>query len=202
KIAHPILIGRRSVIDKRIKRYGLRLRRDEHFTNVDPEDDPRYREYWEEYRQMLGRQGVTAQYAKLEMRRRTTLIGAMLIRKGEADGMICGTISATGRHLKYVERVLGRQAGASVFAGMSALLLPGRTLFLADTHVNMDPSAEELAEITLLAAEGVRSFGIEPKVALISHSNFGSSHAPSALKMRRAVELVRERAPELEIDGE
>ncbi|HEY0939395.1 MAG TPA: NADP-dependent malic enzyme [Steroidobacter sp.] len=202
KLAKPILIGRRSVIDKRIQKYGLRLKRDEHFTNVDPEYDPRYREYWEEYRRLMGRQGVTAQFAKLELRRRTTLIAAMLMRKGEGDCMICGTISSSARHLKYVDRVLGKKPGTTVYGAMSALVLPGRQLFIVDTHVNLDPSAEQLAEITLLAAEEVRNFGIEPKVALISHSNFGTSDAPSAVKMRRVLELVRAHAPELEIDGE
>jgi len=202
KLGRPILIGRRAVIDKRIQKYGLRLKRDEHFTNVDPENDPRYREYWEDYRRLMGRQGVTAQYAKLEMRRRTTLIGAMLMKKGEGDGLICGTISSSGRHLKYVDRVLGKKPGTSVYGAMSALVLPGRQLFIVDTHVNLDPTAEELAEITVLAAEEVRNFGIEPKIALISHSNFGTSSAPSAVKMRRVLELVRAQAPHLDIDGE
>jgi len=202
KLARPILIGRRGVIDKRIKDYGLRLRRDEDFTVVDPENDPRYREYWEDYRRLMARNGVTARYARLELRRRTTLIASMLLRKGEGDGMVCGTISATTRHLRYVDRIIGRQPGASVYAGMSALILPDRQLFLADTHMNLDPTAEQLAEITIMAAHGVRRFGIDPKIALLSHSNFGSSNAPSALKMRRTLALVRARAPELEIDGE
>jgi malate dehydrogenase (oxaloacetate-decarboxylating)(NADP+) len=202
KIGQPILIGRRAVIDKRIQKYGLRLKRDEHFTNVDPEYDPRYREYWEDYRRVMGRQGVTAQYAKLEMRRRTTLIAAMLLKKGEGDGLICGTISSSGRHLKYVDRVLGKKPGTTVYGAMSALVLPGRQLFIVDTHVNLDPTAEQLAEITVLAAEEVRNFGIVPKIALISHSNFGTSNAPSAVKMRRVLELVRAAAPELDIDGE
>ncbi len=141
KLGRPILIGRRAVIDKRIQKYGLRLKRDEHFTNVDPENDPRYREYWDDYRRLMGRQGVTAQYAKLEMRRRTTLIGAMLLKKGEGDGMICGTISSSSRHLKYIDRVLGKQPGTSVYGAMSALVLPGRQLFIVDTHVNIDPTA-------------------------------------------------------------
>jgi malate dehydrogenase (oxaloacetate-decarboxylating)(NADP+) len=202
KLVRPVLVGRPAVIDKRISQYGLRLKRDEHFTTVDPEHDSRYREYWEEYRRLMGRRGVTTQYAKLELRRRTTLIAAMLLKKGEGDGMICGTISATARHLRYIERVIGRQPGASVFAAMNALVLPGRQIFLADTHVNLDPTAEQIAEITLMAAEGVRRFGITPKVALVSHSNFGSSDAPSALKMRKALELIRGLAPDLEIDGE
>ena len=202
KLARPVLIGRRGVIDMRIKKYGLRLKRDEHFVNIDPENDPRYREYWEDYRRLMGRQGVTAQYAKLEMRRRSTLIASMLLKKGEGDGMICGTSSSVQRHLRYVDRVLGRASGTSVYATMSALVLPGRQIFIVDTHVNLDPTAEQLAEITVMAAEGVRRFGIEPKVALISHSNFGSSDAPSAQKMRSVLDLVRARAPQLEIDGE
>jgi malate dehydrogenase (oxaloacetate-decarboxylating)(NADP+) len=202
KLARPVLIGRRGVIDMRIKKYGLRLKRDEHFVNIDPENDPRYREYWEDYRRLMGRQGVTAQYAKLEMRRRSTLIASMLLKKGEGDGMICGTSSSVVRHLRYIDRVLGHAPGASVYATMSGLVLPGRQLFIVDTHVNLDPTAEQLAEITVMAAEGVRSFGFEPKVALISHSNFGSSDAPSAQKMRRVLDLVRARAPQLEIDGE
>jgi malate dehydrogenase (oxaloacetate-decarboxylating)(NADP+) len=126
----------------------------------------------------------------------------MLLKKGEADGMICGMISAPTRHLRYIERIIGRRSGVSVFGAMSALILPGRQLFIVDTHVNLDPSAEQLAEITLMAAQGVRRFGVEPKVAQLSHSNFGSSDAPSALKMRTVLELLRERAPQLEIDGE
>ncbi|HEY4365711.1 MAG TPA: NADP-dependent malic enzyme [Steroidobacteraceae bacterium] len=202
KLARPILVGRPQVIEKRLHDYGLRLKHGEHFTIVNPEQDSRYREYWEEYRSMMARHGVTKQYSKLEMRRRTTLIAAMLLKKGEADGMICGTISTPVRHLKYIERVLGHQAGTSVFATMSALVLPGRQLFLADTHINLDPTAEQIAEITIMAAQGVRRFGIEPKVALLSHSNFGSHETPSALKMRHALDLIRARAPELEIDGE
>ena len=202
RIARPVLVGRRGVIEKRIRDYGLRLQRDEHYTVVDPEGDPRYREYWQDYRRLMARRGVTAQYAKLELRRRSTLIAAMLLKKGEADGMICGMISAPTRHLRYIERIIGRRSGVSVFGAMSALILPGRQLFIVDTHVNLDPSAEQLAEITLMAAQGVRRFGVEPKVALLSHSNFGSSDAPSALKMRTVLELLRERAPQLEIDGE
>jgi malate dehydrogenase (oxaloacetate-decarboxylating)(NADP+) len=202
KLVRPILVGRPAVIEKRLARHGLRLKAGEHFTIGNPEHDERYREYWEEYRRLMGRRGVTAQYAKLEMRRRTTLIASMLLKKSEADGMICGTVSASPRHLRYIDRVIGHRPGASVYGAMNALLLPGRQIFIADTHVNLDPTAEELAEITIMAAESVRRFGIEPKIALLSHSNFGSSDAPSAVKMRRALELVRARAPQLEIDGE
>jgi malate dehydrogenase (oxaloacetate-decarboxylating)(NADP+) len=134
--------------------------------------------------------------------RRRTLIGAMLLHKGEGDGLICGTSSTTARHLHYIDRVIGKRPGASVYAAMNALVLPNRQVFLVDTHVNLDPTAEQIAEITTMAADAVRRFGVEPKVALLSHSNFGSSEAPSALKMRHALALLRERAPELEVDGE
>lgn len=201
-IARPILVGRAAVIENRLKRYGLRLELGRDLLIVNTEQDARYAEYSEEYRQLMARRGVTAKYAKLEMRRRTTLIAAMLLKKGEGDGLICGTISTTALHLKYIDDIIGRAPGSTVYAGMNALLLPNRQVFLADTHVNLQPTAEQIAEITLRAAEGVRRFGIQPKIALLSHSNFGSSDAPSALKMRRALELVRAQAPELEIDGE
>jgi malate dehydrogenase (oxaloacetate-decarboxylating)(NADP+) len=202
KVARPVLVGRPAVIENRVQRFGLRLRPNEHYTVVNPERDARFDEYWQEYRAMMARKGVTAQFARLEMRRRTTLIAAMLLKKGEADGMICGTISTTARHLTYIDNVLGRQPNAQVYAAMSALILPGRQVFLADTHVNLDPDAEQIAEITLMAAEGVRRFGVVPKVALLSHSNFGGSDAPSALKMRAALQLIRALAPKLDIDGE
>ncbi|MDM4772987.1 NADP-dependent malic enzyme [Solimonas sp. SE-A11] len=202
KLARPVLVGRPGVIEERIKRYGLRLKLGEHLTVVNTEHDPRYREYWQEYLQLMERRGVTEQYARLEMRRRTTLIAAMLLRKGEGDGMICGTISTTARHLQYIDRVLGKKPGHSVYAAMNALILPNRQLFLVDTHVNLDPTADQLAEITRMAAEEVCRFGIKPKVALLSHSNFGSSDSPSALKMRQTLALLREQAPEMEVDGE
>jgi len=202
QLARPVLVGRPAVIEGRIRRHGLRLRLGEELTVIDTECDRRYREYWAEYHQLMARSGVSAPYARLEMRRRTTLIAAMLLRKGEGDGMICGMVSTTARHLQYIDRVLGRKPGVGLYAAMNALILPGRQLFLVDTHVNLDPSAVELAEITCMAAEEVRRFGIVPKVALLSHSNFGSSDAPSALKMRQALALLREREPALEIDGE
>ena len=202
KLATPILVGRPAVIDRGIKRHGLRIRHGEHFSIVNPEHDERYREYWQAYHEITERAGVTAQYAKLEMRRRTTLIAAMLLRKGEADGLICGTISINARHLRYIEQVIGRRAGVNVYGAMSGLILPGRQVFLVDTHVNLDPSAVQLAEITQLAAEQLCAFGLSPKVALLSHSNFGGSEAPSAVKMRAVLALLRERAPGLEVDGE
>jgi malate dehydrogenase (oxaloacetate-decarboxylating)(NADP+) len=202
KLATPILVGRPSVIERALKRHGLRLRIGEDVTVVNPEHDERFREYWQTYQRMTERAGVTAQYARLEMRRRTTLIAAMLLKKGEADGLICGTISTTGRHLHYIDQVLGHRPGASVYGTMTGVILPGRQVFMVDTHVNLDPTAEQLMELTRLAAEQLSAFGLVPKVALLSHSNFGSSNAPSALKMRAVLALLRARMPELEVDGE
>jgi malate dehydrogenase (oxaloacetate-decarboxylating)(NADP+) len=202
KIAFPILVGRPAVIQQRITRYGLRLLAGQDFTVVNPEFDERYRDYWQTYHQMQARKGITAQSAKLEMRRRPTLIGAMLVKKGEARGLICGTISTTHRHLHFIDQIIGKRENATVYGAMNALLLPGRQIFLVDTHVNYDPTPEQLAEITIMAAEEVRRFGIEPKIALLSHSNFGSSKEPSAQKMRDTFEILKVRAPDLEIDGE
>ena len=202
QIASAILIGRPAVIEQRIARYGLRLRAGSDYMVVNTENDRRYREYCVEYHQLMCRRGVTMQYARLEMRRRNTLIGAMLLRHGEAQGMLCGTISSTHRHLEYIDQVIGKRGGAKVYAAMNGLILPGRQLFLVDTHVNADPNADELAEITLMATEEIRRFGVMPKVALLSHSNFGSSDNPSAVKMREALALIRRRDPTLEIDGE
>ncbi|SAL48177.1 malic enzyme [Caballeronia choica] len=202
KLAKPMLIGRPVVIEQRIARYGLRLVAGRDDTVVDTDHDERYRVFWQEYHKMMSRKGITAQMAKLEMRRRTTLIGAMLVKRGEADGMICGMVSTTHRHLHFIDQVIGKKKGCNVYAAMNALVLPGRQIFLVDTHVNVDPTAEELAEITIMAAEGVRRFGIEPKVALQSHSNFGTSNAPSAQKMRDVLAILRVRAPHLQVDGE
>ncbi len=202
QIAHPILIGRPAVLKRRIERFGLRLRLDENVEFVNPENDDRYRDYWRTYHQLSMRKGVSEQFAKLEMRRRLTLIGAMMVYKGHADGLICGTIGTPHLHLTYIDQMIGRRPGANVYAAMNALVLPGRQVFLVDTHINYDPSAEELAEITLMAAEELERLGIEPKVALLSHSNFGSSEAPSAIKMRDTLAILRQRAPTLEVDGE
>ena len=202
KLAKPILIGRPAVIEQRIARYGLRLVAGQDYTVVNTDHDARYRDFWQEYHKMMSRKGITEQMAKLEMRRRTTLIGAMLVKKGEADGMICGTVSTTHRHLHFIDQVIGKKKGRNVYAAMNGLVLPNRQIFLVDTHVNVDPTPEELAEITIMAAEEVRRFGIEPKIALVSHSNFGSSHAPTAQKMRDTLALLRERAPDLQVDGE
>jgi malate dehydrogenase (oxaloacetate-decarboxylating)(NADP+) len=202
KLATPIVIGRPAVIEQRIAQYGLRMRVGTDLTLVNPDQDSRYRECWQAYHRMMSRRGVTEQFAKLEMRRRSTLIGAMLLHRGDADGMICGTIGHTKTHLEYIDSVLGRRPGCGVYAAMNALILPGRQLFLADTHVNVDPTAQQLAEIAKLAADEVRRFGVVPKVALLSHSNFGSSDSASAVKVREALAVLRQLAPELEVDGE
>jgi malate dehydrogenase (oxaloacetate-decarboxylating)(NADP+) len=202
KLAKPILIGRPAVIEQRIARYGLRLVAGQDYMVVNTDHDERYRDFWQDYHKMMSRKGITEQMAKLEMRRRTTLIGAMMVEKGEADGMICGTVSTTHRHLHFIDQVIGKKEGAKVYAAMNALVLPNRQIFLVDTHVNVDPTPEQLAEITIMAAEEVRRFGIEPKVALLSHSNFGSSNAPTAQKMRDTLAILRERAPGMQVDGE
>ena len=201
-LALPILIGRPSVIEKRIARFGLRLQPGVNFHIVNPEWDERYRDYWQEYHRLTERRGVSAQYAKIEMRRRHTLIGAMLIYKGDADGMICGTFGTHALHLHYVDQVIGKRVGVNNYYAMNVLMLPKRTVFICDTYVNHDPTPEQIAEMTLLASEELRRFGLTPKVALLSHSSFGSSDAPAALKMRKALAIINERAPELEVEGE
>ena len=202
KLAYPILIGRPAVIERCIDRYGLRVRPGADFELVNPEFDQRYREYWEEYHRLTERRGVSPQYARLEMRRNNTLIGAMMIHRGEADGMICGTFGTHESHLHYIDQVIGRRPGIEHYYAMNLLLLPQRTVFICDTYVNFDPSAEQLAEMTVLAAEQIRRFGITPKVALLSHSSFGSGDSPTAQKMRSALALIEKVAPDLEIEGE
>jgi malate dehydrogenase (oxaloacetate-decarboxylating)(NADP+) len=202
KLARPILVGRPAVLERRIERFGLRLKAGEHFDVVNPEWDPRYRDYWTEYHRLTERRGVSVQYAKIEMRRRHTLIGAMMMHKGEAEGMICGTFGTHGLHLHYIDQVIGLQPGVRHYYAMNILMLPRRTVFICDTYVNVDPSPEQIAEMTRLASEEIRRFGLEPRVALLSHSSFGTSDAPSAAKMRAALALIRERQPDLEVDGE
>ena len=202
KLARPTLIGRPEVIATRIEKFGLRLEAGRDYDLVNTENDPRFRDYWQTYHALTERKGVTAQLAKIEMRRRLTLIAAMLLHKGEVDGMLCGTWASTAMHLQYIEQVIGFREGAKTFACMNGLILPGRQVMLVDTHVNYDPSAEQLAEITVMAAEEMKRFGMRPKAALLSHSNFGSSNQPSAVKMRDALQLLRQRAPWLEVDGE
>jgi malate dehydrogenase (oxaloacetate-decarboxylating)(NADP+) len=201
-IAYPILVGRPAVIEQRIAKLGLRIRAGVDFELVNPEDDVRYREYCNEYHRLMQRRGVTLDSAKREMRRRNTLIAAMLVRMNSADAMLCGTISQPLHHLPYIDQVIGQRPGASLYAAMNILMLPRHTLFICDTHVNLDPNAEQIAEMTLLAAEEVRRFGLVPKVALLSHSSFGSHDNASARKMSRARELLEQLAPELEVEGE
>ena len=209
-LARPMLIGRPAVIQARAQAFGLRLREGADYDVVNVEHDERYRDFWMTYHRMTERKGVTVQVAKIEMRRRLTLIGAMLLHKGQVDGLLCGTWGTTTNHLHYIDQVIGKRQGGSprtrqdvqVYACMNGLVLPGRQVFLVDTHVNADPSAEELAEITAMAAEEMQRFGIEPRAALLSHSNFGTSDHASALKMRRTLALLREQAPWLQVDGE
>jgi malate dehydrogenase (oxaloacetate-decarboxylating)(NADP+) len=201
-LARPTLIGRPAIIAQRIEKFGLRLKEGQDYDVVNVEQDLRYRDFWQTYHRMAERKGITAQVAKIEMRRRLTLIGSMLLHKGDVDGMICGTWGTTAMHLHYIDQVIGRREGVCTYACMNGLLLPDRQVFLVDTHVNYDPDARQLAEITIMAAEEMMRFGIKPKTALLSHSNFGSSNQPSAVKMRETLELLRARAPWLEVDGE
>ncbi len=210
-IARPILIGRPAIIRQRIERFGLRLEEGRDYDVVNTEMDDRYRGFWQEYHRMIERKGGTVQLAKIEMRRRLTLIGAMMLHTGQADGLICGTWATTALHLKYIDQVIGKRRdarlavlgeAAEVYACMNGLILPNHQVFIVDTHVNDNPTAEQLCAITMMAAEQVRRFGIEPKVALLSHSNFGESDAPSAVKMRRTLALLKEHAPELDVEGE
>ena len=201
-LARPILIGRPEVVEKSIARHGLRIRAGQHFELVNPDQDPRYKELWQDYYGIMSRKGISAEYAKREMRRRTTLIGAMLLRHDYADALLCGTYGKHSKHLRYIETVIGKKPGIENFYTMNMLILPRRTLFIGDTYVNYDPTAEQLAEMTLLAAEEVSRFGLVPKVALLSHSSFGTEDTPTAIKMRRALEILRDVAPQLEVDGE
>ena len=201
-IARPILIGRRDVVMRRIQKLNLRLVLERDCALVDPEDDPRYHDYWTLYHGLMERKGVSPDYARGLVRTRTSVIAALMVRRGEADAMLCGAVGQYHRHLKHIVDVLGLRPGASAPAALSALILPKGTFFLCDTYVVDDPTAPQIVEMTLRAADAVRHFGIEPKVALLSHSNFGSSDAPSARKMREARLLLHARAPDLEVEGE
>ncbi|MEO6407366.1 MAG: NADP-dependent malic enzyme [Burkholderiaceae bacterium] len=201
-LARPTLIGRPEIIAQRIEKFGLRLAAGRDYDLVNTENDHRFRDYWQRYHAMTARKGVTEQLAKIEMRRRLTLIGSMLLKSGEVDGMLCGTWGTTNMHLHYIDQVIGLREGAKTYACMNGLILPGRQVMLVDTHVNYDPTAAQLAEITVMAAEEMMRFGLHPKAALLSHSNFGSSNQPSAIKMREALALLKQQAPWLEVDGE
>ncbi len=202
QLASPILVGRPDVIAARLEKIGSGMERGKHYEIVDPEGDERYKECWTAYHQLMRRRGVTVEIAKARLRKHNTIIGAMMIRQGYADGMICGVNGRFAHHLQQVDEIIGKAPGCSTLAAMNHLVLPGRALFICDTHVNETPTAEQLAEIAHMAADVVRRFGIEPKVAMLSHSNFGSSNSASARKMAEATALLRERAPELQMDGE
>jgi len=201
-IARPILIGRPDVIKTRIERLGLRLVRDQHYEIVDPNNDPRYRDYWTEYHRLTKRKGVSVELAKLDIRRRPTLIGAMMVHMGDADAMLCGIFGQYSRHLRTIDQVIGRRAGVNQYSAMNTLLLSKGTVFICDTYVTFDPTAEQVAESTILAAEEMRRFGITPRAAMLSHSSFGGGDSATALKMRRALELVMQMDPNLEVEGE
>jgi malate dehydrogenase (oxaloacetate-decarboxylating)(NADP+) len=201
KLAQPILIGRPAVIETRIARAGLRLKLGEDVECINPESDARFRQYWETYHGLMGRNGITPEAAKAAVRRSNTLIGALAVQLGDADAMLCGMVGRYEHHLEHVRDVIGCREGQGL-AALNALMLPERTLFIADTYVNEDPDAELLARIALMSALEVRRFGLPPKVAFLSHSNYGSSRRGSALKMRRARDLFRQLAPDVECDGE
>jgi len=201
-LAKPILVGRPQVVEQRLARLGLRVRPGSGFELVNPESDPRYRDYWASYHKLTERKGVTPDFARIEMRRTSTLIGAMMLHKGEADCMLCGISGVFAMHLHFIDAVIGRRPGLRNYAAMNALIMPGRMVFICDTYVNPDPDAEQIAEMTLLAADEMKRFGIAPKAALLSASNFGSLKTASAAKMRQARELIEQRAPDLEIEGE
>jgi malate dehydrogenase (oxaloacetate-decarboxylating)(NADP+) len=201
-IAEPILVGRANVIRDRIRQLGLRMRPDSDVEICNILRDDRFVEYWNAYHALMGRNGVTPEIAKAVVRSDTTVVACIMVHRGEADAMLCGTVGRFDAHLAHVENIIGRKPGVRDFSAMTVLILPSGTFFICDTHVSQDPSAEELAEMAMLAAEEVRNFGITPRVALVSRSNFGSSSSASSLKMRHALELLCELAPDLEADGE
>ncbi len=205
-IAFPVLIGRAAEIERRIEAAGLRIREgaDYEVVNADqcPFFDAHFEEFWTTYHRMMERKGVSPDYARREVRRRATLYGSLMVHLGYADGLICGTFGRHGAHRQYVQDVIGTQNGLDCYYAMSLLMLPDRTVFIADTYVNYDPSAEQLADMTLLAAEEIRNFGMQPKVALLSHSTFGTADTPTSLKMREVLAILGQRAPQLEVEGE
>ncbi|WP_198971145.1 NADP-dependent malic enzyme [Xylophilus sp. ASV27] len=202
QLARPILIGRPAVIEARVQKAGLRIRLGQNAECVNPEDDPRFRQYWEAYHGAMGRNGITPETAKAAVRRSNTLIAALMVKLGDADAMLCGLVGRYDHHLDHVRHVIGLKDGAHEFAALNALMLPEHTLFITDTYINEAPDAEQLARIALAAAEEVQRFGLPPRVAFLSHSNYGTSTRPSALKMRAAHERFRELAPHIESDGE
>ncbi|WP_288996031.1 NADP-dependent malic enzyme [uncultured Psychrobacter sp.] len=201
-LAHPILVGRPAVIEDHIKRLGLRLKDGENITIVNQDDDPRYKDYWQGYYEKNKRRGVSIELARRDVRRKTTLIGSLLVDNGDADGMICGTFSHYQLHLDYVQSVIDKKEGVSDFYAMNAVLMQNRNIFIADTYIHEDPTAEQLAEMTILAVEQLRRFGITPRVALLSHSNFGTSNRDSAVKMRKVYQILTDMNVDFEFEGE
>jgi malate dehydrogenase (oxaloacetate-decarboxylating)(NADP+) len=201
-LAHPVLVGRPAVIEARIQKAGLRIRLGVDVDCVNPEDDPRFRQYWETYHQLMGRQGVSVETAKAAVRRSNTTIASLMLKLGDADAMLCGLVGKFDTHLDHIRDIIGMQRGVSTLATLNALMLEHRTLFIADTFVNEDPDAEQLATIAVMAADEVQRFGLPPKVAFLSHSMYGTSKRKSAVKMRLAHELFCKMAPGVECDGE
>ncbi|HRP76183.1 MAG TPA: NADP-dependent malic enzyme [Rhodocyclaceae bacterium] len=201
-LARPILIGRPEVVEHNLQRFGLRMAAERDFELVNPDSDPRFKELWTHYHALMERRGVSVEYAKKEVRRRTTLIGSLLLKQGYGEGLICGTYGMHALHREFVETVIGRKAGVNNLYTLNVLNLPGRTLFLADTYVNYDPTPEQVVEMTVLAATEMQRFGVEPNIALLSHSSFGSAESPTADKMRRALQMLHTRHPELQVEGE
>ncbi|NYT65289.1 NADP-dependent malic enzyme [Alcaligenaceae bacterium] len=202
KLAHPILVGRPSVLLARIEKYGLRLRLGEDVEVTNPESDERFHQYWTAYWNIMNRRGITKDMARVEMRRRWTLIGAMMMHLGDADGMICGSVGSYHDHLRYIDQVIGKKPNSQSYAAMNILLLDERMVAIVDTHVNENPTAEQIAEFTLAAAKTLTQLDLTPKVALLSRSNFGSDSSASGIKMREALELILQQEPDMEIDGE
>lgn len=202
ELAKPILVGRPTIIEKNIKRLGLRLKDGENITIVNQDDDPRYQDYWQGYYEKNKRAGVSPELARRDVRRETSLIGALLVENGAADGMICGTFSYYHMHLQFIQNVIGKKEGVKDFYAMNAVLMQDRNIFIADTYIHDDPTAEQLAEMTVLAVAQMRRFGITPRVALVSHSNFGTSDRPSAVKMRKVYQLLSDMDVDFDFDGE
>ena len=205
-IASPILIGRPGEINRRIEAAGLRIRAGEDFEVIHAEDSDFFEDHLDEfattYHGLMERKGVSPEYARREVRRRATLYGALMVRLGYADGLICGTFGRHETHREYVQNVIGTQDGLDRYYAMNLLMLPERTVFIGDTYVNYDPTAEQLTDMTLLAAAEIRNFGIQPKVALLSHSTFGTEDTPTSIKMREVLANLKVRAPDLEVEGE
>ena len=202
QLAKPILVGRPAVIEANIEKLGLRLKDGENITIINQDDDPRYKDYWQGYYEKNKRRGVSIELARRDVRRKTTLIGSLLVDNGDADGMICGTFSHYQLHLEYVQSVIDKKEGVNDFYAMNAILMQDRNIFIADTYVHEDPTAEQLAEMTVLAVDQLRRFGITPRVALVSHSNFGASNRASAVKMRKVYQLLTDMKVDFDFEGE